>query len=88
MIGSKRKVYQILQRISTRSPLPSLENFYAPIGLELGGGSPEEIAISIAAQVLCLRYSKGAEPLRISHDPKLLEVLEGKLTPTDAASER
>ncbi|MBN2605378.1 MAG: XdhC family protein, partial [Bacilli bacterium] len=29
-----------------------LSNFYSPIGLDLGGGSPEEIAISITAEIL------------------------------------
>lgn len=35
-----------------------LSNFYSPIGLDTGGGSPEEIAISIAAEILAVGYNK------------------------------
>ncbi len=36
----------------------NLKNFYSPIGLDIGGGSPEEIAISIAAEILAVGYNK------------------------------
>jgi len=35
-----------------------LSNFYSPIGLDLGGGSPAEIAISITAEILSIGYQK------------------------------
>ncbi len=35
-----------------------LKNFYSPIGLALGGGSPEEIAISIASEMLAIHHNK------------------------------
>lgn len=35
-----------------------LRNFYSPIGLKTGGGSPEEIAVSIAAEMLAVEYGK------------------------------
>ena len=35
-----------------------LSNFYSPIGLNLGGGSPEEIAISIASELLAIEHDK------------------------------
>jgi xanthine dehydrogenase accessory factor len=35
-----------------------LSNFYSPIGLDLGGGSPEEIAISISSEILALHHGK------------------------------
>ncbi|MFU8785860.1 MAG: XdhC family protein [Candidatus Izemoplasmataceae bacterium] len=35
-----------------------LSNFYSPIGLDLGGGSPEEIAISIVSELLALHHDK------------------------------
>ncbi len=36
----------------------NLENFYSPIGLDTGGGSPAEIAASIAAEMLSIQYDK------------------------------
>lgn len=35
-----------------------LSNFYSPIGLDLGGGSPEEIAISITSEILAIHNKK------------------------------
>jgi len=35
-----------------------LSNFYSPIGLDTGGGSPAEIAISIASEMLSIEYNK------------------------------
>ncbi|MDO9628901.1 MAG: XdhC/CoxI family protein [Acholeplasmataceae bacterium] len=35
-----------------------LSNFYSPIGLDLGGGSPEDIAISISAEILAIYHEK------------------------------
>ncbi len=35
-----------------------LSNFYSPIGLDLGGGSPEEIAISITSEILAISHKK------------------------------
>ncbi len=35
-----------------------LSNFYSPIGLDIGGGSPEEIAISITSEILAVSHQK------------------------------
>lgn len=35
-----------------------LNNFYSPIGLDIGGGSPEEIAISIVSEILAVSHNK------------------------------
>ncbi len=59
MIGSRRKVYRILARIRARRGLPPLERVYAPVGLDLSAVSPEEIAISIAAELVALRHGRG-----------------------------
>lgn len=36
----------------------NLKDFYSPVGLNLGGGSPEEIAISITAEILAISNGK------------------------------
>lgn len=36
----------------------NLKNFYSPIGLDTGGGSPEEIAISITSEILAVSNNK------------------------------
>lgn len=53
MIGSRRKVWatlEVLQQEGISQHL--LDRVHAPIGLDLGGQSPGEIAVSIAAEVV------------------------------------
>lgn len=61
MIGSRRKVHTVLQRVLRRydergKPRPDLSRVRAPIGLALGGRTPPEIAVSIAAQLVADRH--------------------------------
>lgn len=56
MIGSKRKVlsvYKALEQEGYRAE--EFERIYAPMGLEIGALSPEEIAISIVAELIAVR---------------------------------
>ena len=39
-------------------PQTTLERIHAPIGLEIGADTPEEIAISIAAELIQVRRSR------------------------------
>jgi xanthine dehydrogenase accessory factor len=60
MIGSKRKVAKmhvefIQQRWSTEE---QWERIYTPIGLDIGSKTVEEIAVSIAAQLILVRNSR------------------------------
>lgn len=57
MIGSASKVPQALEHLR-RSGVEPGPNIFAPIGLDLGGGSPAEIALSIAAEILAVRHGK------------------------------
>jgi xanthine dehydrogenase accessory factor len=61
MIGSKRKVisvYKALEKEGYRSE--EFERVYAPMGLEIGALSPEEIAISIVAELIAVRRNADA----------------------------
>ena len=53
MIGSTRKVKLLLDDLRQRGvPAERLEQVHAPIGLEIYADTPEEIAISIAAEII------------------------------------
>lgn len=84
LVGSKRKVFRLLQRIALRrgQELP-LDRVYAPVGLDLGAVGPEEIAISIAAELVALRHGKAAPHLRAVEDLRLQRVLEELIEPTE-----
>jgi xanthine dehydrogenase accessory factor len=56
MIGSKRKVLSVYKALENDGYRPEeFQRVYAPMGLEIGALSPEEIAISIVAELIAIR---------------------------------
>ncbi|NJO44117.1 MAG: XdhC family protein [Cyanobacteria bacterium CRU_2_1] len=56
MIGSEKRVRQVYQAIEqTGISRNKLSLIYAPIGLDIGALTPEEIAVSIAAELILVR---------------------------------
>jgi len=56
MIGSKRKVLSVYKALEHEGYRPEeFERVFAPMGLEIGALSPEEIAISIVAELVAVR---------------------------------
>jgi xanthine dehydrogenase accessory factor len=86
MIGSRRKVFRVLQRIAQRRGLPALDRVYAPVGLDLGAVSPDEIAVSVVSELIALRHGRPSQHLRAVDDPRLLRVLSGELSSEAAAA--
>jgi xanthine dehydrogenase accessory factor len=67
LIGSVTKAEKILKRLEQDGvPRERLERVHSPIGLDLGGGTPGEIAVSIVAEMLAVRYGRSAKPMRYS----------------------
>ncbi len=53
MIGSKKKVKEVKERLRQKGvSQQQLDGIHAPIGLEIGAEIPEEIAISILAEII------------------------------------
>jgi xanthine dehydrogenase accessory factor len=56
MIGSKRKTIAVIKELEKEGiPRSAFERVYAPMGLEIGAVSPEEIAISVGAEMIAMR---------------------------------
>jgi xanthine dehydrogenase accessory factor len=56
MIGSKRKVLSVYKALENEGyKSEEFARVYAPMGLEIGALSPEEIAVSIAAELVAVR---------------------------------
>ena len=56
MIGSKKKVKEVKERLLQRGvSQETLDRVHAPIGLEIGAETPDEIAISILAEITKVR---------------------------------
>lgn len=53
MIGSEKRVRQVFQ--ASGIPREKLRSIYAPIGLDIGALTPEEIAVSISAELILVR---------------------------------
>jgi xanthine dehydrogenase accessory factor len=63
LIGSRAKVRRIYDAlIAEAMPPECLARVHAPIGLDIGAVSPEEIAVSILAELIAVRRGKIAEP--------------------------
>jgi len=82
MIGSKRKVLSVYKALENEGYKPEeFEQVFAPMGLEIGALSPEEIAISIVAELVAVRRgSENAAHKKLKH--------EGRPAATAHTSER
>lgn len=59
MLGSRAKVAQVFKQLDARGISPAtLRKVHAPIGLPIQSNTPEEIAISIAAEMIQVRHSR------------------------------
>jgi xanthine dehydrogenase accessory factor len=71
LVGSKRKVFRLLERIVRRRGSAGLERVYAPVGLALEAVEPAEIAVSIAAELVALRRGADVPHMRAVDDPRV-----------------
>ena len=65
MIGSKRRVSTVLTHMAREGiARDALERVHTPIGLDIGAETPEEIAVSIVAEIIAVR--RGGTGARMS----------------------
>lgn len=56
MIGSRRKVLSVYKELQKEGlPAERFERVFAPMGLDIGALTPEEIAISVGAEMIAVR---------------------------------
>jgi len=68
MIGSRKKVAATFDRLIARGASPgALQRVRSPIGIDIGAATPEEIAVSVVAELIHARRAPGA-PLRFKSD--------------------
>ncbi|MBC8590157.1 XdhC family protein [Wansuia hejianensis] len=66
VMGSKKKVLNMFDNIKSRGiSEESLSKVYSPIGLDIGNSSPEEIGISILAEILAVKNNRKVQHMRI-----------------------
>lgn len=56
MIGSRRKTLEVVRALEKEgTPREALERVHAPMGLDIGAITPEEIAIAVVAEMIAVR---------------------------------
>jgi xanthine dehydrogenase accessory factor len=62
MIGSRAKVRKIVEALRAEgTPAGWIDAVHAPIGLQIGAVTPEEIAVSIVAELIAVRRGAAAD---------------------------
>ena len=65
MIGSRRRTRAALEQLARDGiPQDRLRAVHAPIGLDMGAETPEEIAVSVGAELVMARRGGTGRPLR------------------------
>ncbi|MBI4233712.1 MAG: XdhC family protein [Chloroflexi bacterium] len=66
LVGSRRKTILIFEEMFRQGiPEERIREIHAPIGLDIGGRTPEEIAVSIMAEILMCRLGGTARPMKL-----------------------
>jgi xanthine dehydrogenase accessory factor len=65
MIGSRRRVGAVLQHLLEEGvPAEAVARVHTPIGLDIGAETPEEIAVSIMAEIIQVRRGGSGRPMK------------------------
>lgn len=73
MIGSRTKVAAVYKALREEGfSQEMLDGVHSPIGLSIGGQTPAEIAVSIAAQLVQVRAQRGPGAVRPPQEPGVL----------------
>jgi len=67
LLGSRRKTKLLYEALEREGIDPAcFQRVFAPVGLEIGSETPEEIAVSIAAELVAVRKNLDVHPLKDS----------------------
>jgi xanthine dehydrogenase accessory factor len=56
LVGSRRKVLRLIERVVAREGPVDLRRLFAPVGIGVGAVTPAEIAVSIVAELVAVRH--------------------------------
>lgn len=62
MVGSKRKTISVVKELEKEGiPRTAFDRIHAPMGLDIGAVTPEEIAVSVVAEMIAVRRNPDSE---------------------------
>jgi xanthine dehydrogenase accessory factor len=68
LLGSKRKTILIYEELLKNGvPLERLQAVHAPVGLDIGAKTPEEIALSIVAEIVAFREGRSGKGMTMEN---------------------
>jgi xanthine dehydrogenase accessory factor len=71
MVGSKRKVIEFHKVLESEGiTAAQLERVHSPVGLDIGALTPEEIAVSVVAEMIAVRRAVSPSVASLSFKPK------------------
>jgi xanthine dehydrogenase accessory factor len=81
MIGSKRKVINVIRELEKEGlPSQAFERIFSPMGLDIGAVTPEEIAVSVVAEMIAVRRNPESNWKELSKSVYANERLRAHLT--------
>jgi xanthine dehydrogenase accessory factor len=70
MVGSKRKLIEFCKVLEREGiPPERLEQVHSPVGLDIGALTPQEIAVSVVAEMIAVRRGATAGALSMAYRP-------------------
>jgi len=58
VLASRKKAEAMVPELKKQHPEADLSNLHMPVGLKIGGPAPQEIAISVLAEIQAIRYGQ------------------------------
>jgi xanthine dehydrogenase accessory factor len=81
MIGSRRKVINVIRELEKEGIQPeAFERIHAPMGFDIGAITPEEIAVSVVAEMIAVRRNPESGWKQLSKSVYASERLRAHLT--------
>jgi xanthine dehydrogenase accessory factor len=81
MIGSRRKVINVIRELEKEGiPSAAFERIFSPMGLDIGAVTPEEIAVSVVAEMIAVRRNPDSNWKQLSKSVYANERLRAHLT--------
>jgi len=72
MVGSKRKLAEFAKILTAEGvSVEQLERVHSPVGLDIGALTPEEIAVSIVAEMIAVRRNVADTAPSLAWKPKV-----------------
>ncbi|WP_096435151.1 XdhC family protein [Alteribacter populi] len=63
MIGSRRRIAGVFEQLRDDFPDETFDNIFTPVGIDIGAQTPEEISVSIMAEILKVKNNTSGQSL-------------------------